>query len=765
MSGSGNSDLSEGKLCAYLVKHGVVGGDDAVSGLEAEKCSHGQSNPTYILTLKPSQQRLVLRRKPFGSLLPKAHQIDREFMLLERLRECHFPVPRVHHYCKDTSVIGAEFYIMEFVDGTIFRDPSLPDLTPKQRHKVYYELATVLKQLHSLSLNALELPSSFVKHNFFQRQLHVWTKQYELASQLAPRNATFAQLAEQLEHHAKHIGEQELVLCHGDFRLDNVVFHPEKLTVMAVLDWELASTGPPVADLAYACLQYHMPAQEIMGVALPGLQGIQCDGVPDERTFLRTYGVESRPHAWGAFVGLSALRLSSIAQGVYARSLQGNASATNAADCKAIAVALADVGLKAVAVPRDVSLFPLSERTAHLLASLHVFMESHVYPSERKWEAEVLASKDPWAVESSPVLEALKTEAKRRGLWNLFLPAVSGMTQLEYARFAEVMGRSLLASEACNCNAPDTGNMEVLHMYGTKAQKDRWLAPLLEGRIRSCFCMTEPDVASSDATNMQCTITRAPSGDGYVVTGRKWWSTGAGSPRCKFAIVMGRTPDTSRPKHQQHSMIIVPLDAKGVRRVRPLTTFGYDDRPAGHFEMEFDHVLVPRDNMILGEGRGFEIAQGRLGPGRLHHCMRAVGMCERAFELMCARAVGRETFGKRLARHGMVQEKVALSRIEIDQCRLLVLQAAKAIDVQGNKAARKHVAMAKVAVARTAQRVLDRAIQVFGGAGLSSDFPLAYMFTGARALRIADGPDEVHMLSIASLELKAAAKRAFTSKL
>eukprot|EP01147_Barroeca_monosierra_P009968 gene9968-2144_t len=679
-------------LLTYLQEKQVVPKD--VTKISPEKCSHGQSNPTYILSLFSGDKlirKLVFRRKPHGSLLPKAHQIDREFMLLEALHQQHFPVPQVFHYCKDERIVDTEFYVMEFVDGVIFRDPSLPELSPIQRRKT----------------------------NFFQRQLHVWTKQYELASQLAPRIQEFEDLSRHLKNKSTHIIENELVLTHGDFRLDNVVFDP--------------------------------------------VTNAQFNGIPDETAFINMYGCQDRPETWSAFIGLSALRLASIAQGVYARSIQGNASAENASSARAVAVELSKVGIQEFERSTDsVSLFPSSQRSKQLLEKLVSFLNDCVYAAEEAFVSEIRASDDSWSMESQ-VIEGLKSEAKKRGLWNLFLPATSGLSQLEYAPLAEVMGRSLIAAEACNCSAPDTGNMELLHMYGTDKQKQQWLVPLLEGKIRSCFCMTEPDVASSDATNMQCTITRV--GDHYQITGRKWWSTGAGSSRCKFAIVMGLTPSSSRPKHEQHSMVIVPLDSQGVHLVRPLTTFGYDDRPSGHFEIMFDAVRVPLENIIVGEGKGFEIAQGRLGPGRLHHCMRAIGMAERAFELMCARSLQRKAFGQRLAKHGMIQEKIALSRIEIDQSRLLVMQAARALDILGNKKARKLLSMAKVAIPRMAQLVVDRAIQVFGAAGLSSDVPLALMFAGARALRIADGPDEVHLLSIAKYELIDAAKQIPLSKL
>ncbi len=383
-------------------------------------------------------------------------------------------------------------------------------------------------------------------------------------------------------------------------------------------------------------------------------------------------------------------------------------------------------------------------------------MEKFIYPSERVFHEQLAAAESRWMV--PPVMEDLKAEAKAAGLWNLFLPGSeygAGLTNLEYAPLCEIMGRSPIAPEAFNCSAPDTGNMEVLVRYGTGEQKERWLRPLLDGEIRSCFAMTEPDVASSDATNIRARIERSADGSGYVVNGRKWWTSGAGDPRCEICIFMGKTdPEGNLPRHEQQSMILVPLDTPGVEVRRMLGVFGYDDAPHGHAEINFEDVRVPAENIIWAEGKGFAIAQGRLGPGRIHHCMRLIGVAERALELMCARVKEREAFGKPLAEQGVVMEWIADSRIEIEQARLLTLKAAHMMDTVGNKEARSEISQIKVVAPNVALKVLDRAIQAHGGAGVSDDFPLANLWATSRTLRLADGPDEVHRASVAKLELK-----------
>lgn len=383
------------------------------------------------------------------------------------------------------------------------------------------------------------------------------------------------------------------------------------------------------------------------------------------------------------------------------------------------------------------------------------FFDTHIHPNEAAYAAEIQANREAgrqWT--ASGVIASLKPLARERGLWNLFLPrsehAPQGLSNLDYAPLCEIMGRVPWAPEVFNCSAPDTGNMEVLERYGTPAQQQRWLAPLLDGQIRSAFLMTEPDVASSDATNIQCSIRR--EGDTYVINGRKWFSSGAGDPRCAVYIVMGKT-DPSAPTHQQQSMVLVPSDTPGVRVRRPVTVFGYDDAPHGHMDIDLVDVRVPVENVILGEGRGFEIAQGRLGPGRIHHCMRLIGLAERALQLLCERVQSRVAFGRTIGDYSVWHERIAEARCSIEQARLLTLKAAWMMDTVGNKAARGEIAMIKVVAPSMAERIIDWAIQAHGGAGVSQDTPLAEAYVAARSLRLADGPDEVHRVTIAKLEL------------
>ena len=397
--------------------------------------------------------------------------------------------------------------------------------------------------------------------------------------------------------------------------------------------------------------------------------------------------------------------------------------------------------------------FNHTQKVLDLMDRLNAFMDEHIYPNEEAYREHFKTTDNLW--KSPPLMDDLKEKAKNAGLWNLFLPESdhgAGLTNLEYAPLAEIMGRVFFASEVFNCNAPDTGNMEVIDRYGSEAQKEQWLKPLLNGEIRSCFSMTEPRVASSDATNIESPIVL--DGDEYVINGRKWWSSGAMNEACKIIIFMGKTDPENPNRHKQQSMILVPMDTKGIEIIRPLSVFGYIDQPFGHAEINFDNVRVPKDNIILGEGRGFEIAQGRLGPGRIHHCMRLIGMAKRALEMMCIRAENRIAFGRPLSKQGSVRESIALSASEIEQARLLTLMTADKMDRYGNKEASDLISMIKVVGPRMACEVIDRAIQIHGAGGVSGDYFLAEAYAGARTLRLADGPDEVHLASLAKKILK-----------
>ncbi len=402
--------------------------------------------------------------------------------------------------------------------------------------------------------------------------------------------------------------------------------------------------------------------------------------------------------------------------------------------------------------------FDYNKKTKEMIGQLSAFMDEHIYPNEETYAGQMEAmGADRWRIPQ--IIEDLKPKAKAAGLWNLFLPDSElggGLTNAEYAPLCEIMGRVGWSSEVFNCAAPDTGNMEVLDRYGSADQKKAWLTPLLDGKIRSAFLMTEPKVASSDATNIETRIER--DGDSYVINGHKWWSSGMGDPRCKIAIVMGKT-DLSAPRHKQQSQILVPLDSPGVKVKRMLPVFGFDDAPHGHAEVLLENVRVPAANLILGEGRGFEIAQGRLGPGRIHHCMRTIGVAERVLEQMCRRLLSREAFGKRIAEHSVWEQRVAEARVEIEMARLLTLKAAHMMDTVGNKVARAEIAMIKVAAPRMALKVIDDAIQAHGGGGVTSDFGLARAYASMRTLRLADGPDEVHCRAIARLEFRKYANR------
>ncbi|XP_037986111.1 acyl-CoA dehydrogenase family member 11 [Motacilla alba alba] len=753
--------FDQGSLERYLSSRLPGFPRQPAGALAVRQYSSGQSNPTFYL--QKGGQAFVLRKKPHGPLLPGAHKVDREYRVQKALFSAGFPVPEPLLYCSDVSIIGTEFYVMQHVQGRIFRDISLPEVGPAERSALYLAMIETLALLHSFDLQSLGLQGYGRGPGYCKRQVSTWKKQYDAAAHTDI--PAMNKLAEWLANNLPPDDNEE-TLIHGDFRIDNIIFHPTEARVLAVLDWELSTTGHPLADLAYATQFYFWPTslKDLgQGSVLGFKDTIETPSFEElVSIYCRCRRIPTTLPNLNFFLALSYFKMAGIAQGVYARYLIGNASAENSHEFAKLVEPLAERGLELSrrssfsSTQHSISgeLFHQSRKGQEILLKVKQFMKQHIYPAEKeiiKYYTEHRNAEDKW--KKPPLLERLKELAKAEGLWNLFLPDVSGLSQLDYALIAEETGRCLIiAPEVFNCHAPDTGNMEVLHMYGTEEQKKEWLEPLLEGKISSCFCMTEPDVASSDATNMQCTIER--DGNSYVINGKKWWSSGAGNPNCKVAIVMGKTKNSSASRYKQHSMIIVPMDTPGLKLIRPLSVFGYmDEIHGGHFEIHFNDVRVPVSNIILGEGRGFEIAQGRLGPGRIHHCMRSLGAAEAALEILCQRAAQRETFGKKLYQHEVVAHWIAECRLSIEQARLLTLQTARKIDMLGNRRARREVAMTKVVVPRAVLKVIDCAVQVCGGAGVSQDFPLAFMFASIRTLRLADGPDEVHLSTIARWEL------------
>ncbi|NWW81480.1 ACD11 dehydrogenase, partial [Climacteris rufus] len=764
--------FDQGSLERYLSSRLPGFPRQPAGALTVRQYSSGQSNPTFYL--QKGERAFVLRKKPHGPLLPRAHKVDREYHVQKALFSAGFPVPEPLLYCSDVSVIGTEFYVMQHVQGRIFRDMSLPEVGPAERSALYLAMIETLAQLHSFNVQSLGLQGYGRGPGYCKRQVSTWKKQYDAAAHTDI--PAMNKLAEWLANNLPPDDNEES-LIHGDFRIDNIIFHPTEARVLAVLDWELSTTGHPLADLAYATQFYFWPTS-IKDLGQSSVLGFK-DTIESPSfeelvsVYCRCRGIPTALPNLNFFLALSYFKMAAIAQVMhsdflqchislsYARYLIGNASAENSHEFAKIVQPLAERGLElskrssfsSTLQSSSGELFHQSKKGQEILLKVKQFMKQHIYPAEKEviaYYTEHRNTEEKW--KKPPVLERLKELAKAQGLWNLFLPDVSGLSQLDYALIAEETGRCFFAPEVFNCQAPDTGNMEVLHLYGNEEQKKQWLEPLLEGKISSCFCMTEPDVASSDPTNLQCTIER--DGSSYVINGKKWWSSGAGNPNCKVAIVMGKTKNSSASRYNQHSMIIVPMDTPGLKLIRPLSVFGYmDESHGGHFEIHFNNVRVPVSNIILGEGRGFEIAQGRLGPGRIHHCMRSLGAAEAALEILCQRGAQRETFGKKLYQHEVVAHWIAECRLSIEQARLLTLHTARKIDAVGNRRARKEVAMTKVVVPRAVLKVIDCAIQVCGGGGVSQDFPLAFMFAYIRTLRLADGPDEVHLSTIARWEL------------
>ncbi|KAK3084795.1 hypothetical protein FSP39_019149 [Pinctada imbricata] len=673
---------------------------------------HGQSNPTYYVNY--GGKHLVLRKKPPGKLLPSAHAVDREFWVMNAVSKHGVPIPKMYGLCEDDSVIGTPFYVMEYLKGRVFIDRSLPGMSPPERRQVTMAMIDVLCKIHQVDIDAAGLTKYGKKGGYLMRTVNRWAKQYE-----ASKTGEIEDMDKLKDWLYKHMPTEERVtVVHGDFKLDNIMFHPDRPEVIGVLDWELSTIGDPISDLVGCCLYDYFPPGFALMPSSASPEEMASLGIPTTEELIQEYcrrmGIPSIPN-WDYYVAFALYRLAAILQGVYKRAISGQGSAPNAEFVGEFAKKMAERGweiasnsnIQVTASPTaggggsgvrnystsanqetatlgQMPITPdgLQPRAKAIYDRVLDFINKELKPLEKSMGEFILDPKNKW--KEDPRIDQLK----------IF-----------------------------NCQAPDTGNMEVLIRYGTEEQKQKWLTPLLNGEIKSCFGMTEPKVASSDATNIESSIKR--DGDHYIINGHKWWTSGAMHPRCKLCIFMGKT-DFTGSRYKQQSMILVPMDAPGVKVIRPLHVFGFEDSPEGHAEVIFDNVRVPASNILLGEGRGFEIAQGRLGPGRIHHCMRLIGNAERALELMIDRTQNRVAFGKPLAAQGTIQADVAQSRIEIEQTRLLVLKAAYMMDNFGNKA--------------------------HGGAGVSQDFPLAAMYAWARVLRLADGPDEVHLKTAAKFE-------------
>lgn len=766
------------------------------TSLRILKFNHGQSNPTYLLELASgsSTRKLVLRKQPPGTLLRGAHAVDREYRVQKAIANHGVPVATMIGLETSPEVLGSMFYVMSFADGVVHLDPQLPSTTPEQRQGIYNALADTLAAIHEVNPTDAGLGNFGKPHAYAERQVAVWKRQYAADWAKSPL-PEMVKLTAWLEDNVPRASKSHALagrpaVIHGDYRLDNVVF--DGATPKAVLDWELSTLGDPLADLAYLCLTlYHAPPA---AAPTPGKRVNPPAGAPDETQLVQHYcsrrGVPPpSPNVWACYLALGCYRMAAILAGLHARALRGNASASNATKVGAAAKGFAAYGLSLVEMTpssdghhafarplpaprphkRTTRQWYQSEKSASIMERLESFMDEHVYPAEAVLIAEQEARRgsDRWMPHAK--IEELKALAKKAKLWNLFLPSDTreliapsiraevdcgpGLTNMEYAPLSEIMGACSFASEVFNCSAPDTGNMETLARYGSIEQQEKYLKPLLAGEMRSCFAMTEPAVASSDATNMQAEVVHDAKTGEMVLRGRKWWTTGAPDPRCRVCIFMGRDADADgRPGHRRHSMVLVPLPHSGVRMLRPLTVFGYDDAPHGHAELEFENVRVPATNVLLGVGRGFEIAQGRLGPGRLHHCMRAIGLGERALAMAIVRGSTRKAFGRPLA--VLSADKIAEARVQLDTARMAVLSAAAELDARGNKDAKASLAIAKVVAPRAALFAIDSAIQIFGGAGVSQDALLASFYAGMRTLRLADGPDEVHLSTIAKVEMK-----------
>lgn len=766
-------DVDVSKLSAYLSSIGFSGSKITVS-----RFATGTSNPTYKVD-GLDRGSVVVRRKPFGTLLKGAHEIEREYKVTMELCKRGFPCAQPFAYCKDVSVMGSEFYVSAYVDGRVFHDSAMSELTERDRTLIYGSLVETLSKLHAINLDEPANKDAFSwlaskeksATPYVERQIKSWYKNF--SQSLVP--GTFdPETAELMQHLQEQLlnnlpCQPKTCVVHGDYKLDQVIIHPTEPRVVAVLDWEIVTLGDPLADFAYMCFPF-------MSKWNPGLLGSPFDrqgeplpGIPGLDGLMFHYssksGLTPTTEDWKRYRAYTLFRMACIIQGILGRVARGTSMSSNPRinaqvvsflarqSALILGVSKLDVGLiaKAPVVP------PLSPRAQELLSKLQAFWDKNIYPNEERYELEMAqqtAQGKRWTIPA--VLEELKAKAKAQGLWNLFLPEWSGISNRDYATLAELMGRNLWAAEVFNCQFPDTGNMETLHLFGTKAQNAIWLEKLKDGAIRSAFVMTEPGVASSDAVQLKTKIEKRNDGT-YCINGKKWWISGAGDPRCKVFLVLGDTsvnlPEAERAnvaRHRRHSVIIVPVDTPGIKIKSPMTTFGYDDAPFGHFEVDFDNVIVPLANLLKEEGAGFEIAQARLGPGRIHHCERTVGLAERALELTMKRMRERTVQGGTpLEKLGSLRVEIAESRIAVNSARLLVLHAASEMDRVGAKNARNYISMCKIQVPKLALQVIDKAIQVHGGVGLSHQFPLAGWYARTRTVRFMDGPDSSHAEVIA----------------